>query len=89
MASPSLRALPATPSAGRSPGSRALGAATPANERSVSKEEAIWKRLREAGFDEEAVKRRDKAALVAYITKLESEVCSLFSFLILLMIFVS
>lgn len=37
-------------------------------------DEAIWRRLREAGLDEETVKRRDKAALIAYISKLESEV---------------
>lgn len=37
-------------------------------------DEAIWKRLREAGFDEESIKRRDKAALIAYIAKLEAEV---------------
>ncbi|KAL6573080.1 hypothetical protein OROHE_002556 [Orobanche hederae] len=37
-------------------------------------DEAIWKRLREAGFDEESIKRRDKASLIAYIAKLEAEV---------------
>ncbi|XP_042418260.1 nuclear matrix constituent protein 1b-like [Zingiber officinale] len=37
-------------------------------------DDAIWKRLREAGLDEESVKRRDKAALIAYITKLETEI---------------
>lgn len=37
-------------------------------------DEAIWKRLKEAGFDEESIKRRDKAALIAYIAKLEAEV---------------
>ncbi|MQL79479.1 hypothetical protein Taro_011930 [Colocasia esculenta] len=37
-------------------------------------DEAIWKRLREAGFDEEMIKRRDKAALIAYISKLEAEI---------------
>lgn len=40
-------------------------------------DEVIWKRLREAGFDEDSIKRRDKAALIAYIAKLETEVCSL------------
>ncbi|KAL8117838.1 uncharacterized protein LOC141723420 isoform X2 [Apium graveolens] len=34
----------------------------------------IWKRLEEAGFDEDSIKRRDKASLIAYITKLESEI---------------
>jgi hypothetical protein len=37
-------------------------------------DEAIWRKLREAGFDEDAVRRRDKATLVAYITRLETEV---------------
>uniref|UniRef100_A0A7N0ZQP6 Protein CROWDED NUCLEI 4-like n=2 Tax=Kalanchoe fedtschenkoi TaxID=63787 RepID=A0A7N0ZQP6_KALFE len=37
-------------------------------------DEAIWKRLRESGFDEESIKRRDKAALMAYISKLEAEI---------------
>ncbi|KAK3162051.1 hypothetical protein QOZ80_1BG0084710 [Eleusine coracana subsp. coracana] len=36
-------------------------------------DEAIWKKLREAGFDEDAVRRRDKAALIAYISRLEKE----------------
>ncbi|OVA14566.1 hypothetical protein BVC80_1811g31 [Macleaya cordata] len=36
-------------------------------------DESIWKRLKEAGFDEESIKRRDKAALIAYIAKLEAE----------------
>lgn len=34
----------------------------------------IWKRLEEAGFDEDSIKRRDKASLIAYISKLEAEV---------------
>ncbi|KAL8472840.1 hypothetical protein ACS0TY_029892 [Phlomoides rotata] len=37
-------------------------------------DEAIWKRLKEAGFDEESIKRRDKASLIAYIAKLEAEI---------------
>ncbi|ONK74554.1 uncharacterized protein A4U43_C03F7600 [Asparagus officinalis] len=73
MANPRFRASPATPAAGRSPGSRVLETSAPANGGSFSKEEAIWRRLREAGFDEETVNRRDKIALVKYITKLESE----------------
>ncbi|XP_075653319.1 protein CROWDED NUCLEI 4-like [Castanea sativa] len=48
------------------PGSRVLK--TPLTD------EAIWKRLKEAGFDEESIKRRDKAALIAYIAKLEAEI---------------
>lgn len=44
-------------------------------------DETIWKRLKEAGFDEESIKRRDKAALIAYIAKLEAEVlfCTVFN----------
>ncbi|CAA0817222.1 Protein CROWDED NUCLEI 4 [Striga hermonthica] len=37
-------------------------------------DEAMWKRLREAGFDEDSIKRRDKASLIAYIAKLEAEI---------------
>jgi hypothetical protein len=37
-------------------------------------DEAIWRKLREAGFDEDSVKRRDKATLIAHIARLESEV---------------
>lgn len=44
-------------------------------------DEAIWRRLREAGFDEETVKRKDKAALISYICKLEAEVAVSFVFL--------
>jgi hypothetical protein len=40
----------------------------------VAGDEAIWRKLREAGFDEDAVRRRDKAALIGYISRLESEV---------------
>lgn len=43
--------------------------------RSPLSEESIWKRLKEAGLDEESIKRRDKAALIAYIARLEAEVC--------------
>ena len=54
-------------------------------------DEKIWKRLKEAGFDEESVKRRDKAALIAYIANLEAEVCFLlvhrFFFNLLLLLF--
>ncbi|KAK6923185.1 hypothetical protein RJ641_011489 [Dillenia turbinata] len=35
---------------------------------------SISKRLKDAGLDEESVKRRDKAALIAYIAKLEAEI---------------
>ncbi|XLS44303.1 hypothetical protein HN51_001168, partial [Arachis hypogaea] len=47
------------------PGSRVL--------RSPLSDEEIWKRLKESGFDEESIKQKDKAALVAYIAKLEAE----------------
>ncbi|GAU48020.1 hypothetical protein TSUD_183390 [Trifolium subterraneum] len=42
--------------------------------RSPLSDEQIWKRLRDAGFDEESIKHKDKAALVAYIAKLEAEI---------------
>ncbi|KAL1370954.1 protein CROWDED NUCLEI 4 [Arachis duranensis] len=48
------------------PGSRVL--------RSPLSDEEIWKRLKESGFDEESIKQKDKAALVAYIAKLEAEI---------------
>lgn len=50
------------------PGSRVL--------KSPLSDEQIWKRLRDAGFDEVSIKQKDKAALVAYIAKLEAEVRS-------------
>ncbi|XP_073139818.1 uncharacterized protein [Henckelia pumila] len=37
-------------------------------------DDVLWKRLKESGFDEESIKRRDKAALIAYIAKLEAEI---------------
>ncbi|KAK9231401.1 hypothetical protein WN943_021635 [Citrus x changshan-huyou] len=58
----------ASPSSGRlsiTPSSRVL--------QSPLSDESIWKRLKEAGLDEESIKRRDKAALIAYIAKLETE----------------
>ncbi|KHG05729.1 hypothetical protein F383_31669 [Gossypium arboreum] len=62
-------ASPITPGSGRAlsimPGSRVV--------KSPLSDETIWKRLKEAGFDEESVKKRDKAALIAYIAKLEAE----------------
>ncbi|WOL15401.1 Peptidase S28 [Canna indica] len=65
----------ASPTAGATPSSRAVGALkTPASRGTSLGDDAIWKRLREAGLDEDSVKRRDKAALIAYITKLESEI---------------
>ncbi|KAF8766218.1 hypothetical protein HU200_007724 [Digitaria exilis] len=41
----------------------------------VAGDEAIWRKLREAGFDEDTIRRRDKAALIGYISRLESEIC--------------
>ncbi|XLS59834.1 hypothetical protein HN51_009589 [Arachis hypogaea] len=35
-------------------------------------DEEIWKRLKESGFDEESIKQKDKAALIASIAKLEA-----------------
>ncbi|MFQ6663819.1 hypothetical protein Gotur_031180 [Gossypium turneri] len=62
-------ASPITPGSGRAlsimPGSRVV--------KSPLSDETIWKRLKEAGFDEESIKKRDKAALIAYIAKLEAE----------------
>ncbi|GAB2232049.1 hypothetical protein Droror1_Dr00011070 [Drosera rotundifolia] len=40
-------------------------------------DESIWKRLSDAGFSEESIKRRDKAALIAYIASLEAEIYDL------------
>lgn len=54
--------------------SRVLEISTPRSGGSSLTDDAIWKRLREAGFDEEAIKSRDKAALIAYITRLETEI---------------
>lgn len=70
MASPQSERPPVTPSSARplsiTPGSRVL--------RSPLSDEAIWKRLKDAGFDEESIRRRDKAALIAYIAKLEADI---------------
>lgn len=69
MASPYSGRLAITPTSVKglsiTPGSRVL-----------LTDDDIWKRLKEAGFDEESIKKRDKAALIAYIAKLEAEVCS-------------
>lgn len=67
--SSSSERVPRTPATTRlaiTPGSRVL--------KSPISEEIMWKRLKEAGFDEQSIKKRDKAALIAYIAKLESEV---------------
>ncbi|CAN6679906.1 unnamed protein product [Malus baccata var. baccata] len=72
MASPQSEPFGRTPSSTRAlsitPGSRIWQSPG-----SVS-DETIWKRLKEAGFDEESIKRRDKAALITYIAKLEAEI---------------
>ena len=53
-----------------------------AEEKTVSiNDVAIWKRLGDAGFDEETMKNRDKAALIAYVAKLETEVFIFLGFL--------
>ncbi|KAJ4832087.1 hypothetical protein Tsubulata_037646 [Turnera subulata] len=68
-------ASPITPS---SSGGRALSLTPGARVlQTPLSDETIWKRLKEAGFDEESIKRRDKAALVAYIAKLETEIFDL------------
>lgn len=58
------------------PGSRVL--------KSPLSDEQIWKRLKDAGFDEESIKHKDKAALVAYIAKLEAEVRFFFTVIYLI-----
>lgn len=66
---------PITPSNGSG---RALSLTTSARVlKTPLTDEKIWKRLKEAGFDEESVKRRDKAALIAYISNLEAEMFDL------------
>ncbi|CAL9764916.1 unnamed protein product [Musa acuminata subsp. burmannicoides] len=64
-----------SPRPGGTPASRAVNASkTPATGGTPLGDDAIWKRLKESGLDEESVKRRDKATLISYITKLESEI---------------
>ena len=41
------------------------------NGRTPHSDESIWKRLRDAGFDEDSIRLRDKVALIAYIAKLQ------------------
>lgn len=81
MASPRIPATP-SPTTLRpitiTPGSRILDVSSPAtNGRSLFSDEGIWKRLRDSGFDEDSIRRRDKAALIAYIAKLEAEIYEL------------
>ncbi|KAF7828586.1 protein CROWDED NUCLEI 4 [Senna tora] len=42
--------------------------------RSPLTDHEIWSRLKQAGFHEESIKHKDKAALVAYVAKLEAEI---------------
>ncbi|GMH25272.1 hypothetical protein Nepgr_027115 [Nepenthes gracilis] len=82
MASPPPDQLAVTPATVRrpslTPGFRVLGVSTPPTiDRTPLFNEAIWKRLRDAGFDAESIKRRDKAALIAYIANLEAEIYDL------------
>lgn len=51
------------------------------NLKSPLSDETIWNRLREAGFDEESIKRRDKGSLIAHIAKLEAEVFTKFIYI--------
>jgi hypothetical protein len=48
--------------------------ASPRSPVGAAGDEAIWRKLREAGFDEESVRRLDKAKLIGYISRIESEV---------------
>ncbi|KAJ4966526.1 hypothetical protein NE237_018375 [Protea cynaroides] len=62
--------------AGSLPCSRVIEPSTPVaiNGGTPLTDGKISKRLREAGFNDESIKRRDKAALIAYIAKLEAEI---------------
>lgn len=72
----------ASPKTAATPASHVVDVpSTPVPRGTPLREDAIWKRLREAGFDEESVKRRDKDAILAYVTKLESEVLFVIFFL--------
>ncbi|KAI3689909.1 hypothetical protein L2E82_47879 [Cichorium intybus] len=66
MATPQSGRFAVTPTTPNNP-SRVLSFKSPLSD------ETIWKRLREAGFDEESIKRRDKGSLIAHIAKLEAE----------------
>ncbi|KAI3737138.1 hypothetical protein L2E82_27133 [Cichorium intybus] len=67
MATPQSGRFAITPTTPNNP-SRVLSLKSPLSD------ETIWKRLREAGFDEESIKRRDKGSLIAHIAKLEAEI---------------
>ncbi|GAB2283061.1 hypothetical protein Dimus_017592 [Dionaea muscipula] len=73
--SPVLRPLLLTP------GSRVLdtSTATPSSSLALTplSDEAIWKKLGDSGFTKESIKRRDKAALIAYIAHLEAKIYDL------------
>jgi hypothetical protein len=47
--------------------------ASPRSPVGAAGDEAIWRKLRDAGFDEESVRRLDKAKLIGYISRIESE----------------
>lgn len=64
---------------GQLAGSSRVLQASAFNSRSPLSDETLWKRLGDAGFDEDSIKRRDKAALIAYIAKLEAEVCVIYT----------
>ncbi|XP_074309084.1 uncharacterized protein LOC141643712 [Silene latifolia] len=78
--SPGIPSTPAAVTAKRitiTPGSRILDVSTTPLSNGRYEDSAISKRLRDAGFDEDSVRRRDKAALIAYIAKLEAEIYDL------------
>ncbi|KAH9609023.1 hypothetical protein KSS87_004031 [Heliosperma pusillum] len=78
--SPGIPSTPTAVTAKRitiTPGSRILDVSTTPLSNGRYEDSAISKRLRDAGFDEDSVRRRDKAALIAYIAKLEAEIYDL------------
>ncbi|KAH9304860.1 hypothetical protein KI387_009264, partial [Taxus chinensis] len=65
---------PSTDGKEENKGGSAVVAFSPSNGRgSPMNESEMWRRLKAAGLDEETLQKKDKAALIAYITKLESE----------------
>ncbi|XP_028794691.1 protein CROWDED NUCLEI 4-like, partial [Neltuma alba] len=57
-----------------SPSAQPLSITPRSRVRSPLSDDEIWLRLKRAGLDEESIKQKDKAALVAYIAKLEAEI---------------
>ncbi|KAK9670009.1 hypothetical protein RND81_13G170300 [Saponaria officinalis] len=56
------------------PASKILGVSTAPLTDDSYEESVIWKRIRDANVDEESIRRRDKASLIAYIAKLEARI---------------